>query len=275
MIIAVDTGGTKTLVVRFSEAGAIEEKIKFPTPDSSEEYITLLAGAVSKLAGSHSPSVISVALPDVTKGKIASNIVEVFSHLPWKDFDVVFELSSHFPTSRIIVANDANLGGLGEARSLAKAPPRVLYVTISTGIGTGVVINGSLDSDYTRAEGGHLMLEYNGTLGDWDAFGSGKAVYETYGKYASDITSKHAWRDITDRISRGFFALIPIIRPDTIIIGGSMGTHFNKYGDSLIALLKEKLPPTIAVPEIIQAKHPEAAVIYGCYYYAIDSRNLS
>jgi glucokinase len=38
----------------------------------------------------------------------------------------------------------------------------------------------------------------------------------------------------------------------------------------LIGLLKEKLPEHIPAPKIIQAAHPEEAVIYGCYYYALD-----
>ena len=38
-----------------------------------------------------------------------------------------------------------------------------------------------------------------------------------------------------------------------------------------MALLAEKLPAHIAVPPCVQATHPEEAVVYGCYYYALDS----
>lgn len=271
MIIAVDTGGTKTLVVSFNESGTQVNRVKFPTPASSNEYISKLVDIINQLANGQTLSAISVALPDITKGKVASYLVEHFTHLSWKNFDVTYELGVHFPKVRILAANDANLGALGEVRSMDTPPERVLYVTISTGIGTGVIIDGTLDNDFVRSEGGHLMLEFDGVMRDWDSFGSGKAIYETYGRYASDINSKRIWRQISDRISRGFFALIPIVRPDLIIIGGSIGSHFGKYRDDLVGRIAEKLPPNFDMPKIIQAKHPEEAVIYGCYYYVVDN----
>lgn len=71
-------------------------------------------------------------------------------------------------------------------------------------------------------------------------------------------------------MSRGFLAVIPVIQPDVIIIGGSIGTYFDQYQAQLKGILKEKLPPHIPLPKLVQAKHPEQAVIYGCYYYALD-----
>lgn len=271
MIITVDTGGTKTLVATFSDAGDKLEQEKFPSPSSSDDYTAQVAETITRLSGGTEPSIISIALPDITKGKTSSYLVESFSHLPWKNFNVVESLQPHFPNSKIIAANDANLGGLGEARMLENPPSRVLYVTISTGIGTGVIIDGKLDNDFTRTEGGHLMLEYNGSLQDWDAFGSGKAVYEQYGMYGSDISDPEIWKQITTRISRGFLVLLPVIRPDLVIIGGSMGTHFDKYHQYLVQELADNLPQTLKdLPSFVQAQTPEEAVIYGCYYYALD-----
>jgi len=74
-----------------------------------------------------------------------------------------------------------------------------------------------------------------------------------------------------DRISRGFLAVIPILQPDIVIIGGSIGTYFDQFDKQLQNILKEKLPSHIPCPKFVQAKYPELAVIYGCYYYAIDS----
>lgn len=266
MIIAVDTGGTKTLVARFSSRGLLETSKRFPTPQDTDTYIRELVEIIRLLAEDEHPTVVSIAMPNITD----SSYVPVFSNLPWRDFDVIASLKPFFPASQLIIGNDAKIGGLGEARSLASVPARVLYVTISTGIGTGMVIDGSLSKELAYLEAGHAMLEYDGTLRDWETFASGKAIYMTYKQYAKDITSEQTWRDIVDRISRGFFSMIPALQPDLIIIGGSMGTHFAKFGPQLTALLDEKLPATIKRPEIIQAMHPEEAVIYGCYYHAID-----
>ena len=115
------------------------------------------------------------------------------------------------------------------------------------------------------------MLEYNGQLQKWESFASGKAIYNTYGMFARDITSDEAWHEIADRISRGFIVLIPIIQPDVIVIGGSIGTYFARYGEKLEQLVKNRLPDYLSCPPIVQAKNPEEAVIYGCYYHALDS----
>lgn len=269
MIIAIDTGGTKTLVARFSKRGTLEKHIKFPTPTDQLEYLEQLVHFIGKLTDKKPPECISVALPDIGEG----SFVAQFSNLPWKNFDVVAELSPLFPDTKVIAGNDAKLGGLGEVRSMNPLPARALYVTISTGIGTGFIKNGNIDKTLAVAEGGHMVLEFDGALQEWEHFASGKAIFTIYKKYGSEITSKRTWRQITDRFSRGFLALIPLLRPEVIIIGGSMGTHFEKYGELLTGMIEERLPVTVKRPKIIQAKHPEEAVIYGCYYHAID--NLS
>jgi glucokinase len=65
-------------------------------------------------------------------------------------------------------------------------------------------------------------------------------------------------------------AVIPTLQPDVIIIGGSIGTYYPRYSTDLKALLKERLPDHIPLPRLVQAKHPELAVLYGCYYYGVD-----
>ena len=268
MIIAVDTGGTKTLVAAFSNNGKIIDSTKFPTPIDQLEYVGHLVETIRNLCNDQAPRIISIAMPDITD----KSFVPIFSNLPWSDFDVIAALRPFFPTSiPIIAANDAKLGGLGEVRSMINHPKRALYITISTGIGTGLVVNGKLSKDMSSAEGGHIILEHDGMFQLWEQYASGKAIYTSYGKFASDITSKHAWNDINKRFLSGFLVLVPLFQPDLIIIGGSIGTHFEKYGVTLEALVHEKLSPTTKRPKFLQASHPEQAVIYGCYYHALDS----
>jgi predicted NBD/HSP70 family sugar kinase len=270
MIIAVDTGGTKTLVAAFSKSGAIIASQKFPTPIDQLEYVGHLVEIIRTLCKDTQPQIISVALPDIKN----TSLVPIFSNLPWTNFDVITALRPFFPAAvRIIAANDAKLGGLGEVRSMLVPPKRVLYVTISTGIGTGFVVNGRLSKDLASAEGGHIVLEHDGAFQVWEHFASGKAIYTTYGKLARDIHSKQAWRDINKRFLSGFLVLIPVLEPDLIIIGGSIGVHFEKYGATLETLVHEKLSPTTKRPKFMQAAHPEQAVIYGCYYHALDTIN--
>lgn len=264
--MTVDTGGTKTLISSFTKTGKIGKQIVYPTPHDPVKYTQILRQALEDEYANKKVDIIVIALP----GIIDDSVARWCNNLGWKNFDVRLALGSVLGGAPIHVENDANLAGLAEARLLTPIPEFALYATISTGIGTGFIYKGHIDQGLARSEGGHALVEYDGKVREWESFASGRAIKDTYGKYARDITSKRAWTHIADRISRGFLAVIPITQPDVIILGGSIGTYFDRYAPQLIALLDERLPPHITRPAIVQAQHPEHAVIYGGYYYACD-----
>ena len=266
MLVTVDTGGTKILITSFTNDGKPGETFRIPTPKDEAEYIATLTEHIKEHYAHKPIDAIVVGVPGVIRNNA---IAWGGSNLPWKNFDIASKLKAAF-SCPVWVENDANLAGLSEARSLRKTPVSCLYVTVSTGIGTGVILNGHISPGLAASEGGHSLVEYDGQLRQWESFASGQAIYKTYGKYARDITSKAVWKQIADKISRGFLPIIPFLQPDVIIIGGSIGTYFERYGTTLRAILTEQLPEHIAVPDIRQALHPEEAVIYGCYYYGKD-----
>lgn len=266
MIVTVDTGGTKTLISSFTNAGKIGKQIVYPTPHDPIKYTQLLRQTLESEYSSKKVDVIVIALP----GIIDNGVARWCKNLGWKNFDVRHALGDVLGGAPIYVENDANLAGLAEARLLKPLPAFALYVTVSTGIGTGFISHGHIDPSLKISEGGHMLVEYDGAVREWESFASGRAIKETYGKYARDIKSVRAWRHIADRISRGFLAVIPLTQPDVIIFGGSIGTHFERYGETLAKLLDERLPPHIVRPTLLQAQHPEHAVIYGGYYYGSD-----
>lgn len=266
MIVAVDTGGTKTLIAGYNESGTIATQFQFPTPTKKSDYIAQLTTHLTAHFGQQNVEAIVIAMPGIVKNGIAVWC----NNLHWKNFNVADELSGILGGAPLFVENDANLAGLAETRQRTTLPTSSLYVTISTGIGSGVITNGKIDPGLRYSEAGRALVEFDGVVREWETFASGKAIYTTYGKYARDIKSKRTWNKIADRISRGFLAVIPIIQPDLIIIGGSIGTYFSQYEAQLKGILKEKLPPHIPLPKLVHAKHPEQAVIYGCYYYALD-----
>ena len=261
MLVTVDTGGTKTLIASFNQDGSVNDTFKFPTPPDQDEYVALLRSTLVEHYGHEQVEIIVVALPGIVKDGVAVWC----NNLHWKNFDAAAALAGVLGNAPVVIENDANLAGLAETRILEPMPVSSLYVTVSTGIGTGVIIDGHINPGLRHCEGGRALVEFDGMIREWESFASGQAIRAAYGKYARDITSVKVWRQIADRISRGFLAVIPILQPDIIIIGGSMGTYFEKYGPQLEALLQEKLPPFIACPTIIQAKNPEEAVIYGAY----------
>lgn len=265
MLITIDTGGTKTLIAGFTRAGKPTHIQRFPTPRDPDEYVATVIESIHDNFKGYRYDAIVIAVPGMVKNNIA-----VWCHnLGWTNVDIARRIQAAFDCP-VWLENDANLAGLAETRALSKIPASSLYVTISTGIGTGIIIDGQIAAGLAQSEGGHSLVEYDGRLQEWEQFASGKAIYTTYGKYARDIKSTSVWRQIADKISRGFLPIIPVIQPDVIIIGGSIGTYFERYSGTLLKLLREHLPAHIAVPHIRQAAHPEEAVIYGCYYYGKD-----
>jgi len=267
MLVAVDTGGTKTLIASFLEDGSIGEQFKFPTPKDTAEYTEALIDALESHFGTETVEAIVVAIPGIVQDGVAIWC----NNLKWKNFDVKSALKGVLGNAPIFIENDANLAGLAETRQLNDIPALSLYVTVSTGIGSGIITDGVINPALRNSEAGRSLVEYDGMVREWETFSSGKAIYNIYGKYAKDIKSKRTWHQIADRISRGFLAIIPVLQPQVIIIGGSIGTYFTQYEKDLKGILKEHLPDHIVMPKIVQAQHPELAVIYGCYYYALDA----
>lgn len=268
MIIAVDTGGTKTLVAGSDSAGRFHTRHRFPTPKNPEKYIEQLAETITTHFDLKKAKAISIAVPGYTKGTV---FVDCLSPaLDWPDnFELGDKLLSKLGVNiPVYLENDANLAGLAESHALKPLPQSCLYITVSTGIGTGATENGRLVEALDYFEGGKAVLEYDGILRRWEDFASGHAIYQTYGRYARDIKSRAVWEQIADKIARGIVALAPTLNPNIIVIGGSIGTYFDKYESYLNAYLQKYIPHIMTTTTVVQAKHPEEAVIYGCRIYA-------
>lgn len=265
MIVAVDTGGTKTLVAVFDTEGQIVAKHKFPTPTDINDWLGELRETINELTTTTSITCLSVAIP----GTIENGQMLWAGNLTWHGADIR-QLLAEYYACPIIIENDANLAGLAEARALDTLPGICLYTTVSTGIGTGLITNGKINSDLSTGEGGQIILEHEGKFARWETFASGKAILAKHGKLASEIEDEATWQEISYNLAKGFMTLTPILCPEVIVIGGGVGTHFNKFAPYLLAIMQQNLLPQ-HMPTIIQASHPEEAVIYGCYYHAIDT----
>lgn len=265
MIVAVDTGGTKTLVAVFNTDGKVVAEHKFPTPKDISQYLRQLKETVDTLTEDIDISCISVALP----GEINSGVLRHATNLGWINIDIAQLLGEHYDCP-IVVENDANLAGLAEARAIADLPRVCLYVTVSTGIGTGIITNGKIDKNFSITEGGKIVLEHQGELKLWENFASGRALKERTGMLASEIEDDQTWNEISRNIALGLLVHAPIVRPDVIVIGGGVGACFDKFGHKVEDILRQHMKQKY-VPILKQAVHPEEAVIYGCYYHALDT----
>ena len=264
MYLGIDVGGTKTLVASFTDAGGIQERVKFLTPRSYDVFAGLLAKTVEKLS-TKVFTACTVAVP----GRVdrAAGVGIAMGNLPWRQVPIRQDVQKLLQCP-VIVDNDANLAGLSEATLVKNTYSRVLYVTIGTGIGTGIITNQQIDPLYADAEGGLMLLEHGGKLVKWESFASGKAIKERYGKFAEDITDETSWREIAYNIALGLIDLIAVVQPEVIIFGGGVATYFARFKTFLEENLETYATPLTPMPPICAAARPEDAVVYGCYELA-------
>lgn len=265
MIIAIDTGGTKTLAGRFDDDGQLSTPLSMPTPKDVDNYLKAITGAIHQLSDGLPISTISLALPGVIHEGVAVHCI----NLGWRNVPIKSRLQMLFPEAKIRVENDANLAGLASMRRLETLPACGLYITLGTGVGTSLILGGHLHDSLRDCEGGHMMLYFDGKPASWEEIASGRVIQSLFGEL-SDQTPDEAWPEIARRITAGLGPLVAFVQPEVVVIGGSVGAYTVKFASLLSGMLAENLPSLIAVPRIVAAPHPHQTVLYGCYDYATD-----
>ena len=181
--------------------------------------------------------------------------------------------------------NEANAGALGEYRfGAGRGANLMVYITISTGIGSGVVSGGKLlrGKDYIAGELGHIPVSDSGARcscggrGCLETFCSGGAIETRVREWAErrpervlrmlelsggkDITAKaameaaaegdiaaaHIVREASRWLARGILMVIRILNPDIIVLGGGVSQAGAFLLENLNTFLEELASPTIA-----------------------------
>ncbi len=267
MYLAVDIGGTKTLLASFTDAGKLTKSYKFATPQAYNDFIAIFRTNLANLDCDDFRA-SCVAAPGKIDRKTGNALA--FGNLAWHNAPLRHDIEQIIGCP-VIIENDTKLAALSEAHELKNSFSKVLYVTISTGISSGLVVDGKLVPSMLDSESGQMLLEHKDKLATWESFASGKAIVAKYGKLASEITETSAWKDIAHAIALGLIDLIATIQPEVIVIGGGVGSNFAKFKTPLLNELKSYEMPLVPIPPVRQAKRPEEAVIYGCYLLAKDT----
>lgn len=263
MYIGVDIGGTKTHIALLDKNGKIAKDQKYPTEKNFKEFSEGLIEALRQDFMTDDVKGVAIAAP----GRIdyESGEGKIFGNLPWRNVPLGKVVKDAFGLP-VMVENDANAAAIAEARRLDQPADTAVYVTVSTGIGTGIVAHNQLARDFRRSEGGFMHFSGpDGKIMAWEKFASGKALYERYGQYARELEDEDAWREVAYNIALGLSNIATLLAPDVIIIGGSIGQYFPKYHRFLNESMHELKEEMYDLPRLVQAKHPEEAVIYGCY----------
>lgn len=261
MYLCADVGGTKTLLAAFSDEGKLSKEIRFETSQDYSQFLKNFKSNLDQLditdfkAG-------GIAIPGIVNRQ--EGIGLNFGNLPWKNILIQADIE-RLITAPVLLENDAKAGALYEAVKLNNDFKRVLYITIGTGIGIGLVINGALSNAISDSGAHDLIIDYHGKHESWENIASGHAIVEQFGKRAEEITDEQSWKTIARNISIGCIDLIALTIPDVVIFGGGISVYFDRFANYLKEELIRYETPLTLMPPIKQASKPEEAVIYGCF----------
>lgn len=270
MIVGVDIGGTKTLVAEFSDNGKILREKRFPTPKKYSDFITALRDTVDGMSLQHIHAVC-VAVPGLLDRQ--RGMVKALGNLGWQNKPIRKDIKAVFDTDHLYIENDSKLAGYAEVRNIKDyKSKRIYYITISTGIGGTLLINGDLAREVIDGEIGMVPVENkDGEMTRWEDIASGRAFYSKYGKKADDVSDKSIWSEFSKLLGPGIAMVCCIYQVDVIIFGGGLGLNLKKFKRYLKPYVSTYLHTTIKKPrQLVVARHGDNSVIYGCYEYAHD-----
>jgi glucokinase len=183
LTIGVDVGGTKVAAGVVDENGRIVEKLKRFTPAGSpDDTIGVIAGVVNELLSRYQVEAIGIGAAgfvDQTR-----STVQFAPNLAWRH-EPVKKLVEERIRRPVVVENDANAAAWAEAKlGAARGLEQVLLITVGTGIGAGIVLDGRLYRGRfgSAGEPGHYRVVPDGRLcgcgnsGCWEQYASGSAL---------------------------------------------------------------------------------------------------
>jgi glucokinase len=274
--VGIDLGGTKLLAAVVESDGRVLRKKEIPTEASqgADGVIARMIGLVEELAGPEaelrSIGVATAGTLDAERG-----VVLFAGNLGWRDVPLGEALQARFGCP-VKVENDANAAAYGEWRAGAGRGTRdCVYVTVSTGIGAGLISGGRLitGTSHSAAEFGHLTLDWRGpkcscgNVGCLELYASGTAIARRAaeaaasgaaeaqplaalaGGDAAGLTARHVsaaaaggdvfalrlLREAGEALGAGLAGIVHAANPELIVLGGGA----IKIGEPLLAPMRE------------------------------------
>ena len=282
--LAVDLGGTKIAAALATPEGEIVAREQRPTParEGPQAVVAGMVGAlaqVMKRSGVVVGQVMGIGIGAAGACDPQAGLVISSPNLPgWHRVPLKTMVERELGLATFL-ENDANLGALGEHRfGAGKGIANLIYVTIGTGIGGGLILGGRL---YTGACGsagevGHMTIDVNGprcncgNVGCWEVLASGtalarEAVARIQGGVSTSILELaggdlgRVSAEVVERAARqgdglaqelvlqagrylgvGLVNLVNIFNPELILIGGGMSKMSDLLFPTALGLMRER-----------------------------------
>ncbi len=258
-VLAVDLGATNLRVALF-EGGSLVRKAVTRTPQSPGDIIDTiveLAREISRESGVDAVGVASIGPLDIGRGDIVNP-----PNLPFKRLRLRDELGKKLG-AKVVVANDCVAAVWGEyIYGRHSGVSNMGYVTISTGIGGGFIVDGELllGSRGNAHEVGHIVVDYTsnircgcGGLGHWEALASGTGIP----KLAQSLAKSWGGPE-TEALAR---SRGQVITPEEVF-------RLASEGDPFAVRVVEEVARIIAagLASVAAAYDPEVLVLGGSVY---------
>ncbi|MDE3197862.1 MAG: ROK family protein [Acidobacteriota bacterium] len=273
-ILAIDIGGTKSTIAAFEDEAMVRrESVATDREGGREWLLEMLRPKIEAWHRDFGFERCGIGFGGPVDWR--TQMVATSTHVSgWKDFDLPAWVRSVIGDAAIRMDNDANAGALGEYRfGAGKGCSPMFYMTVSTGIGGGVLIDGKVlrGADSWAGEIGHLNVRPDGPdclcgrNGCLERMCCGLWLERDYGASARDLMTRPEFvRGYVVDMARGLKACIMLLNPARIVIGGGIA----KAGDALFGPLREELarqmPPwSRARVDVQPAALGDDSVLYG------------
>ncbi len=188
--IGVDLGGTNIAAGIVNEDGKILFRSSIPTGAQrpAGEIVADMAALCHSLINNANISIDSIEAVGIATPGVANHdtgVVEYANNLPFRKFPLAETFKALFPAPKVSIENDANAAAWGEAKvGAAKGTQSSIMITLGTGVGGGIIIDGRIYSgfNYAGAELGHIVISCDGRpcscgrKGCWEAYSSATAL---------------------------------------------------------------------------------------------------
>ena len=184
--IGIDLGGTNIAAAVVNNEFQIIKKKSIPTGKEREAALIMddmaaLCKSVCAEAGIDFSEIEAIGIASPGVANHTDGVVEYSCNLPFRKFPICAELARRVGIDNIHVENDANAAAWGEAvAGAAKGTNSSVMITLGTGVGGGVIIDGQVfsGSNYAGTELGHIVIQVGGRQcgcgrrGCWEAYSS-------------------------------------------------------------------------------------------------------
>jgi glucokinase len=304
-VLGLDIGGTKIAAGVVDVDGVVHSFVVAPTraeegPEAGLERLFDLGRRAVTESGLDGGAIEAVGIGsggplDATRGVLVAP-----PHLPgWRDVPVAALAAQAFQRP-VTLENDATAAAAGEHRWGAGAGVRnMVYLTISTGVGGGVIIDGSLyrGSRGNGGELGHVTVDWHGRVcrgcgrrGCLEAYVSGTSIAERAQEAGLTDTSAEGvaaaarrgdpvatrlWDETVEALGCGITSIVNLFEPQLVVLGGGV----SRSGEQLIGPVRElvrasAMRPAGEAADVVASAYGEHVGVAGAAAIVYDRAGL-